>query len=141
MERTLGLIKPDAVQKNVMGAIVATIEENGLKIVAAKTMRLSKAQAEGFYAVHKERPFFNDLCTFMSSGPILAMMLEGPDAIGKWRKIMGATDPAKADAGTIRKRFATNIERNAVHGSDAADTAQTELAYFFSPCDINGLKG
>ncbi len=140
MERTLSMIKPDAVKKNSIGGIINMLEQGGLKIVAARMMRLSRPQAEGFYAVHKERPFFGSLCEFMTSGPIMAMILEGEDAINRYRGIMGATDSTKADEGTIRNQFGTNIEMNAVHGSDAPDTAATEMAYFFSPYEINGLE-
>ena len=139
MERTLSLIKPDATGKNCIGGIIQMLEEGGLKVVAAKTVRLSRVQAQGFYAVHKERPFYNDLCTFMSSGPIVAMVLEAPEAIARNRKIMGATDSTKAEPGTIRQRFGTNIECNAVHGSDAPETAKTEIAYFFSANELNGM--
>jgi nucleoside-diphosphate kinase len=141
MERTLSLIKPDAVQKNAIGAIIDLLEKGGLKIVAARMLRLSRAQAEGFYAVHRERPFFGSLCEFMSSGPIMALVLEGPGAIARNREIMGVTDSAKAAPGTIRQRFGASIERNAVHGSDAPETARTEIAYFFSPCELDGLGG
>lgn len=139
MERTLSLIKPDAVRKNAIGAIISMLEAGGLKLVGAKLLRLSRAQAEGFYAVHRERPFFSSLCEFMTSGPILAMVLEGENAIAKNREIMGVTDSKKAAPGTIRARFGTNIEQNAVHGSDAPETARTEVAYFFAPCELNGL--
>ncbi|HED13245.1 MAG TPA: nucleoside-diphosphate kinase [Gammaproteobacteria bacterium] len=132
VERTLSIIKPDAVAKNVVGAIVSRFEKAGLQVVAMKMLRLGKKQAEGFYAVHKERPFFNDLVTYMQSGPVVVQVLEGDDAISRNREIMGATDPAKAAAGTIRADFATSIEANSVHGSDAADTAETEIAYFFT---------
>ena len=137
-ERTLSIIKPDAVRKHHIGDILARFEKHGLKIVAAKMMHLSKAQAELFYAVHKARPFFHDLTTFMSSGPILVQVLEGPHAILKNREIMGATDPAKAAEGTIRKDFAASIDENAVHGSDAAETAKEEIAFFFSNLEIMG---
>lgn len=138
-ERTLSLIKPDAVKKNAIGAIIEMLERGGLKVVAARMLRLSRAQAEGFYAVHRERPFFSSLCEFMSSGPILAMVLEGENAIARNREIMGVTDSAKAAEGTIRRRFGTNIEQNAVHGSDGPETARFEIGYFFSPCELNGL--
>jgi nucleoside-diphosphate kinase len=138
-ERTLSLIKPDAVKKNAIGAIIEMLEKGGLKVVGARMLRLSRAQAEGFYAVHKERPFFGSLCEFMSSGPIMAMALEGENAIARNREIMGVTDSAKAAEGTIRRRFGENIEHNAVHGSDAPETARTEIAYFFSPYELNGL--
>jgi nucleoside-diphosphate kinase len=135
-ERTLSIIKPDAVRKHHIGQILARFEQHGLKIVAAKMMHLTKAQAEQFYAIHKARPFFHDLTTFMSSGPILVQVLEGQNAILKNREIMGATDPAKAAAGTIRKDFAASIDENAVHGSDAAETAKEEIAFFFSHLEI-----
>ena len=139
MERTLSLIKPDAVKKNAIGSILQMIEESGLRIVATKMLRLTRTQAEGFYAVHKERPFFNDLCTFMTSGPIIATVLEGEKAITRYRDLMGATDSTKAADGTIRNRFGTDIEKNAVHGSDAVDTARTEVGYFFNDYELNGL--
>lgn len=139
MERTLSLIKPDAVAKNNMGAIMQMLEEGELRIVCAKMVRLNRSQAEGFYAVHKERPFFGSLCDFMTSGPIMALVLEGEGAIAKYRGIMGATNPAEAAEGTIRKRFASNIERNACHGSDAPETAAVEIPYFFTDYELNGL--
>ena len=136
IERTLSIVKPDAVKKNVIGEILRRFETAGLKIVTTKMVSLTKAEAEGFYAVHKERPFFGSLTDFMSSGPILVSVLEGEGAIRAHRKIMGATNPAEADEGTIRKDFATNIEQNAVHGSDAPETAQWEIGYFFSGVDL-----
>ena len=136
-ERTLSIIKPDAVQKNVVGEILGRFERAGLKIVAAKLLQLSKAEAQGFYAVHKERPFFDSLTTFMSSGPILVSVLEGQDAIQANRRLMGATNPAEAEPGTIRKDFATDIEKNAVHGSDGPDTARQEIAYFFEEMELH----
>jgi nucleoside-diphosphate kinase len=136
VERTLSIIKPDAVAKNVIGEIYARFEKAGLRIIAAKMAHLSRSDAEGFYAVHKGRPFFNDLVQFMSSGPVMIQVLEGPDAILKNRDLMGATDPKKADKGTIRADFARSIDANAVHGSDAPDTAQAEIAYFFPHCQI-----
>ena len=136
-ERTLSIIKPDAVQKNVVGEILARFERAGLKIIAAKLLQLSKAEAQGFYAVHKERPFFDSLTTFMSSGPILVSVLEGQDAIQTNRRLMGATNPAAAEPGTIRKDFATDIEKNAVHGSDGPDTARQEIAYFFGEMELH----
>jgi len=136
MERTLAIIKPDAVEGGHVGHIVARIEEEGFRIVALRMVRLTRAEAEGFYAVHRERPFFNDLTAFMSSGPAVVMALESGDAIARWRTLMGATDPAKAAAGTLRKQFATNIERNAVHGSDAPETASVEIGYFFSGVEL-----
>ena len=136
MERTLSIVKPDAVGKNQIGAILAMLEGAGLRIAAARFLRLSKSDAERFYAVHRERPFFRSLTTFMSEGPVLVMALEGPNAIAKNREVMGATDPAKATAGTIRKAFGTNVERNAVHGSDAPETAKQEIAFFFADLEI-----
>lgn len=136
-ERTLSIIKPDAVQKNVVGEILGRFERAGLKIVAARLLQLSKAEAQGFYAVHKERPFFDSLTTFMSSGPILVSVLEGQDAIQANRRLMGATNPAEAEPGTIRKDFATDIEKNAVHGSDGPDTARQEIAYFFGEMELH----
>ncbi|MBI3801397.1 MAG: nucleoside-diphosphate kinase [Deltaproteobacteria bacterium] len=135
-ERTLSIVKPDAVKKNAIGDILRRFESAGLKIVAAKMIFLSKAEAQGFYAVHKERPFFDSLTTFMSSGPILVSVLEGEDAIQTNRRILGATDPVKADAGTIRRDWGTDVEKNAVHGSDGPDTARWEIAYFFSELEI-----
>jgi nucleoside-diphosphate kinase len=139
VERTLSIIKPDAVGKGVIGPIVKLLEEGGLRVVAMKMLRLSRRQAEGFYAVHRERPFFGSLCEFMTSGPVVVQVLEGEGAINRNREIMGVTDSAKAAPGTIRNLFGTNIERNAVHGSDAPETAQTEIAYFFAPYELNGL--
>ncbi len=136
-ECTLSIIKPDAVQKNAIGEILRRFENAGLKIVAAKMIHLSKAEAQGFYAVHKERPFFESLTTFMSSGPVLVSVLEGEDAIQTNRQLMGATNPAEADADTIRKDFATDIERNAAHGSDGPDTAREEIAYFFGAMEVH----
>ncbi len=138
VERTLSIIKPDAVRKNHIGEIIARFEKSGLKVIAAKMKHLSKEEAEGFYAVHRERPFFNDLVTFMISGPVLVMILEGPNAIAKNREIMGATDPKKAEKGTIRADFAHSIDENAVHGSDGIDTAKAETAYFFSDKEVCG---
>lgn len=136
MERTLSIVKPDAVSKNQIGEVIALLEKSGLKIIAAKMLHLSKEQAQGFYAVHKERPFYNDLVKFMTTGPALVMVLEGENAINKNREIMGATDPKKAAPGTIRARLAHNIEENVVHGSDAPDTAAFEISYFFKPEEI-----
>lgn len=136
VERTLSIIKPDAVKKNVVGKICARFEDAGLKIAAARMMHLSRSQAEGFYAVHRERPFFRELVDFMISGPILVQVLEGESAIAKNRELMGATDPRKAAPGTIRADFAESIDANAVHGSDGPDTARTEIAYFFPACEI-----
>ncbi len=131
VERTLSIVKPDAVAKNLIGKIYARFESADLQVVAAKMMHLSQDQAQQFYAMHKERPFYNDLVCFMTSGPIMVQTLEGENAVAKNREIMGATNPADADAGTIRADFASNIEENAVHGSDAAETAVAEIAFFF----------
>lgn len=136
VERTLSIIKPDAVRKNVIGQILARFETAGLRIVAARMTHLSRAEAEGFYAVHRGRPFFGDLVEFMTSGPVLIQVLEGEGAIAKNRELMGATDPKKAAKGTIRADFADSIDANAVHGSDGPDTAQTEVAYFFPACEV-----
>ncbi len=136
VERTLSIIKPDAVAKNVIGQIYTRFENAGLKVIAARMMHLSQAEAEGFYAVHKERPFFKDLVKFMTSGPVMAQALEGEGAIAKNRELMGATDPKKADKGTIRADFADSIDANAVHGSDAPETAKNEIAYFFPALNI-----
>lgn len=135
-ERTISIIKPDAVAKNVIGEIYARFEKAGLRIVAAKMLQLSREQAEGFYAVHKERPFFNDLVDFMVSGPVMVQVLEGENAINKNREVMGATNPAEAAPGTIRADFAKSIDENAVHGSDGPDTAKTEITYFFSEDEL-----
>ena len=132
VERTFSIVKPDAVAKNVIGEIYSRFEKNGLKILAAKMLHLSKEQAEGFYAVHKERPFFNDLVAFMISGPVMVQVREGEGAVIKNRELMGATNPAEAAAGTIRADFANSIDENAVHGSDAIETAKEEIAFFFS---------
>lgn len=137
VERTLSIIKPDAVEKNIIGEIERRFEQGGLKIVAAKMLHLSKDQAEGFYAVHKERPFFRDLTAYMSSGPVVVQVLEGDDAIRKNRDIMGATNPKDAEPGTIRADFADSIEANAVHGSDAPETAKQEIEFFFQPDEIH----
>lgn len=136
VERTLSIIKPDAVAKNVIGKIYSRFETNGLKIVAARMIHLSRQEAEGFYAVHKERPFFKDLVEFMISGPVMVQVLQGEGAVAKNRDLMGATDPKKADAGTIRADFADSIDANAVHGSDAAETAAVEIAYFFPALNV-----
>ncbi|MEO8991858.1 MAG: nucleoside-diphosphate kinase [Nitrosospira sp.] len=136
VERTLSIIKPDAVAKNVIGEIYSRFESKGLKIIAARMLYLSKADAEGFYAVHRSRPFFSDLVKFMISGPVMVQVLEGEDAIGKNRELMGATDPKKAESGTIRADFADSIDANAVHGSDAPETAATEISYFFPQLNI-----
>jgi nucleoside-diphosphate kinase len=138
VERTLSIIKPDAVAKNVIGQIYSRFEQAGLKVVAAQMMQLSRAQAEGFYAVHAQRPFFKDLVDFMISGPVMVQVLQGENAIAKNRELMGATDPKKADPGTIRADFADSIDANAVHGSDGADTAAQELAYFFPSMGVFG---
>lgn len=136
VERTLSIIKPDAVAKNVIGQIYTRFENAGLKISAARMVHLSRAEAEGFYAVHKARPFFNDLVNFMISGPVMIQVLEGENAILKNRELMGATDPKKADKGTIRADFADSIDANAVHGSDAPETAAVEIAYFFPALNV-----
>ena len=136
LERTLSIIKPDAVKKNVVGQILARFEKAGLRIVAARMKHLSRDEAEGFYAVHRERPFFRDLVEFMISGPVLIQVLEGESAIAKNRELMGATDPREADQGTIRADFAQSIDANAVHGSDSLETARTEVAYFFPACEV-----
>ena len=136
VERTLSIVKPDAVAKNVIGEIYTRFERAGLTIIAARMMQLSRADAEGFYAVHKARPFFKDLVDFMTSGPVMIQVLEGENAIQKNRDLMGATDPKKAEKGTIRADFAQSIDANAVHGSDSAQTAAVEIAFFFSTLDI-----
>ena len=136
VERTLSIIKPDAVAKNVIGQIYTRFENAGLKVVAARMIHLSRAEAEGFYAVHRERPFFKDLVDFMISGPVMVQVLEGDNAIMKNRDLMGATDPKKADKGTIRADFADSIDANAVHGSDGPDTAKVEIAYFFPSLNV-----
>ena len=136
MERTFAIIKPDATSKHYTGKILQRIEEAGFRIRAMKTMRLTQKEAEGFYAVHRERPFFKGLTEFMASGPIVAMVLEAPDAIKRWRTLMGATDPAKADPGTLRKEFASSIGENATHGSDAPETAAFEIGYFFAGMEL-----
>lgn len=136
VERTLSIIKPDAVAKNVIGQIYSRFESNGLKIIAARMLSLSQTEAEGFYAVHRSRPFFGDLVKFMISGPVMVQVLEGEDAVKKNRDLMGATDPKKAERGTIRADFADSIDANAVHGSDASETAAVEIAYFFPALNI-----
>ena len=136
VERTLSIIKPDAVKKNAIGQILARFEAAGLRVIAARMMHLSRQEAEGFYAVHRERPFFRDLVDFMISGPVLVQVLQGESAIAKNRELMGATDPKKAAKGTIRADFAESIDANAVHGSDAPETAQVEIAYFFSGTEL-----
>lgn len=140
VERTLSIIKPDAVAKNLIGAIYSRFEQAGLRVVAAKMLQLNQQQAEGFYAVHKDRPFFKDLVQFMTSGPIMVQVLEGENAIARNRELMGATDPKKAAPGTIRADFAANVEENAVHGSDGPATAETEINYFFNNGDIHARK-
>ena len=135
-ERTLAIVKPDAVARRLAGRIIQRVEENGFEIRAMRRVHLSKQDAEGFYAVHRERPFFGSLTAFMSSGPAIVMVLEAPDAIRKWRTLMGATDPAQAEAGTLRKELAESIERNATHGSDVPETAAYEIGYFFAGIDL-----
>ena len=135
-QRTLSIIKPDAVKKKVIGQILARFEHAGLRIVAARMLHLTRVQAEAFYAVHKERGFFNDLVNFMISGPVLVLVLEGKDAIAVNRRVMGATNPKEAEAGTIRRDFASSIDANAVHGSDSSETAKVEIAFFFKPNEI-----
>lgn len=136
IERTLAIIKPDAVRRNLTGEILSRIHQAGLQIVAIKSLRLSRAEAEGFYAVHRERPFFQDLTEFMSSGKVFVMVLEGENAISRWRELMGATDPAKAVPGTIRREFGTSIQNNCTHGSDAPETAAFEVSYFFAAYEL-----
>jgi nucleoside-diphosphate kinase len=137
MQRTFTILKPDTVASGNAGAIISRLEKEGFRIVAMKRIHLTEKQAQGFYYVHKDRPFFGSLVKFMSEGPIIPMVLEADNAIEKLRKVMGATDPAKAEAGTLRKEFATNIERNAIHGSDGPDTAAFEISYFFSQLEMN----
>ncbi len=136
VERTLSIIKPDAVAKGATGAILSQIQGAGLEILALKMLHLNEQDARGFYAVHKERPFYGDLVAFMTSGPVVVSVLQGDDAIARYRKLMGATNPAEAEEGTIRKAFATDIEKNAVHGSDAPETARVEISYFFNATEI-----
>lgn len=136
MEKTFSIIKPDAVERNLVGKIIARFEDNGLRPVALRMAHLTEKEAQGFYAVHSERPFFNDLVKFMTRSPVVLMVLEGEDAVARNRQIMGATNPANADAGTIRKDFALNIEENSVHGSDSAENAAIEIAYFFRNTEI-----
>ncbi len=138
IERTFSILKPDATRRNLTGAINAVLEKSGLRIIAQKRLHLSRAQAETFYAVHKERAFFNDLCDFMTSGPVVLQVLEGENAITAYRDVMGATNPENAEAGTIRKEFAESIEANSVHGSDSQENAATEMAYFFSGIELVG---
>ena len=137
-ERTFSIIKPDATRRNLTGAVTKMLEDAGLRVVASKRIHMSKVQAEGFYAVHKERPFFSDLVTFMISGPVVVQVLEGEDAVLANRTVMGATNPANADEGTIRKTYAESIEANSVHGSDSAENAKIEIDYFFKPEEIVG---
>ncbi len=139
MQRTFAIIKPDACAAGHQGPIIAAIQEAGLRVVALKSLRLSQAQAEGFYAVHRARPFFGSLVKFMTEGPVVAMILEGEDAIARWRALMGPTDATKAPKETLRGRFGTSIERNATHGSDAPDTAAYEMGFFFSGLELAGL--
>lgn len=135
-ERTFSIIKPDAVAKHGIGAVLARIEAGGLKVVAGRVTRLSRAQAEAFYAVHKERPFYSDLCDFMTSGPVFVSVLEGENAIKRYREVLGATNPAEAAAGTVRADFGTDVEKNAAHGSDGPDTAREEISFFFPGADL-----
>ena len=137
-ERTFSIIKPDATRRNLTGAVTKMLEDAGLRVVASKRIHMTREQAEGFYAVHKERPFFNDLVTFMISGPVVVQVLEGENAVAKNREVMGATDPAKAAPGTIRKDFAESIEANSAHGSDSAENAAAEIAFFFSRLELVG---
>ena len=137
MERTFAIIKPDAVERNIIGKVLERVESAGFRVVGMKKILLSKAEAEGFYYVHKERPFFNDLCSFMSRSPVVVLVLEREDAIAKWREVMGATNPANAAEGTIRKEFALGIEENTVHGSDSPESAAFEIPYFFSQLELN----
>lgn len=141
IEQTFSIIKPDGVRRNVIGKIISRFESNGLRIVASRMVHLSKSEAEGFYAVHRERPFFNSLVEYMTSGPIIVQVLEGENAIAKNREIMGATNPAEAADGTIRKDFAVDIEQNTVHGSDAPETAAQEIKYFFSDTELVNSAG
>ncbi len=138
LERTLSIIKPDATRRNLTGKINAKIEENGLRIIAQRRIQLTECQAKAFYAVHAERPFYGELVEFMISGPVVVQVLEGENAVAKYREVMGATNPANADEGTIRKEFAESIEANSVHGSDSAENAANEVKFFFSDCDIVG---
>ena len=135
-ERTFSIIKPDATRRNLTGAITKMLEDAGLRVVASRRIRMTREQAEGFYAVHRERPFYNDLCTFMTSGPVVVQVLEGDNAVARNREVMGATNPADADEGTIRKAYAESIEANSVHGSDSAENAAREVAFFFAETEI-----
>ena len=137
-QRTFSIIKPDATRRNLTGKINAMIEDAGLRVIAQRRIQMTRGQAEGFYAVHKERPFFGSLCDFMTSGPVVVQVLEGDDAIARYREVMGKTNPAEADEGTIRKAFAESIEANSVHGSDSPENAEIEIAYFFAQVDIVG---
>ena len=137
-ERTFSIIKPDATRRNLMGAVTKMLEDGGLRVVASRRIRMSQEQAEGFYAVHRERPFFNDLVKFMTSGPVVVQVLEGENAVARNREVMGATNPAQADEGTIRKTFAESIEANSVHGSDSPENARIEIEFFFKPEEIVG---
>lgn len=136
MERTFAIIKPDAVERNIIGKVLEKVEGAGFRVVGMKKIQLSKKESEGFYYVHKERPFFNDLCSFMSRSPVVVMVLERENAIAKWREVMGATNPANAEAGTIRKEFGLSIEENTVHGSDSPESAAFEIPYFFSQLEL-----
>jgi nucleoside-diphosphate kinase len=140
IERTFSIVKPDAVAKNAIGRVVAMLEAGGLRVIAQKMVRLTPEQAGEFYAVHRERPFYKDLCAFMTEGPVVVQVLEGENAVAKNREVMGATDPRKADAGTIRAELGTNIERNACHGSDAPETARQEISFFFSGAELAALR-
>jgi nucleoside-diphosphate kinase len=137
-ERTFSIIKPDATRRNLTGAITKMLEDAGLRVIASRRIRMTREQAEGFYAVHRERPFYNDLCTFMTSGPVVVQVLEGDNAVARNREVMGATNPADADEGTIRKAYAESIEANSVHGSDSAENARVEIDFFFKPDEIVG---
>jgi nucleoside-diphosphate kinase len=137
-ERTFSIIKPDATRRNITGAITKMLEEGGLRVIASKRIRMTRDQAEGFYAVHRERPFYKDLCTFMTSGPVVVQVLEGDNAVARNREVMGATNPADADEGTIRKTYAESIEANSVHGSDSPENAKIEIDFFFKPDEIVG---
>ncbi len=137
-ERTFSIIKPDATRRNLTGAITKMLEEAGLRVIASRRIRMTRDQAEGFYAVHRERPFYKDLCTFMTSGPVVVQVLEGDNAVARNREVMGATNPAQADEGTIRKTYAESIQANTVHGSDSAENAQIEIYFFFKPEEIVG---
>ena len=138
MERTFSIIKPDATRRNITGKVTALLEEAGLSVIASRRLRMTREQAEGFYAVHRERPFFNDLCAYMSSGPVVVQVLEGENAIARNREVMGATNPASADEGTIRALYGESLEANSVHGSDAPETAAEEITYFFSDVEVVG---